>query len=179
MSTARLNIWITKKGDPCRIDNNPQPQQLFVYVLHCSGEVLEWCGKKYVGIQARCGHLELEIPVGCYVVGAVENPGGIPPLGNHLTHLAIVRANCGDHICVTLFNPTLHHCAHWFATAMNGHLAAGGQALPATLAGPMRNAAQAVEGLVKAIPQDAFTTTQAKAIGTVRPTEGTGKKGRK
>jgi len=167
MSTANLNVWITKKGNPCRIDDNPQKQQLYVYVLHCSGDVLEWCGKKYVGLQAKCGHLSLEIPVGCYIVGAVENPNGIPPLGNQLTHIAIVRANCGDHICVTLFNPTFHHCAHWFLTAMTGHIAAGGEALPRDVAAAMRNAAEAVGGLVKAIPQDAFTTTQAQAVGAV------------
>ena len=170
MSTASLNIWITRKGEPCRIDDNPPERQLFVYVLHCNGEVLEWCGKKYVGLQARCGHLELEIPIGSYIVGAVENPSGIPPLGNHLTHIAVVHAGCGDHICVTLFNPTLHHCAHWLQTAIQGHVAAGGQAVPGALAGHLRNAGEAVERLVREIPQDAFTTTQARALGeTPRP----------
>ncbi len=165
MSAATLNVWITKKGEPCRIDDDPR-HQLFVYVLHCSGEILEWCGKKYVGLQAKCGHLSLEIPVGCYVVGAVENPKGIPPLGNQLTHIAIVRANCGDHICVTLFNPTLHHCAQWFGAALGGHLAAGGEALPAAVAAAMKNVAPGIEALIKAIPQDTFTTTQAKALAT-------------
>lgn len=163
MSTAKLNVWITEMGKPCRIETR---KTLFVYVLHCDGTVLEWCGNRYVGLPAKCGHLEIEIPVGCYVVGAVENPSGIPPLGNHLTHIAIVRANCGDHICVTLFNPTLHHCAQWFAAAMGGHLAVGGQALTATVARAMTIAADAVGGLVKAIPQDDFTTAHAKAIGT-------------
>src|SRR5262245_43268332 len=89
MSTARLNVWITQQGDPCRIENK---KTLFVHVLHCNGEPLEWCGRKYLHIPARCGHLDIEIPPGCYIVGAVENPQGIPPLGNHLTHVAIVRA---------------------------------------------------------------------------------------
>jgi len=163
MSTARLNVWITAKGQPCRIDTRDQP--MFVYVLHCSGEVLEWCGKKYVGMPTKCGHLEVEIPVGCYVVGAVENPSGIPPLGNHLTHIAMVRANCGDHVCVTLFNPTFHHCAHWFLTAMHDHITAAGQALPRPAAATMRNAAEIVERLVREIPQDEFTVVQARAIG--------------
>lgn len=178
MSTAKLNVWITAKGQPCVIDNNPQtfsdpkkpePIQLFVYVLHCNGEVLEWCGRRYVGMQAKCGHLSVEIPVGCYLVGAVEKPSGRPPLGNHLTHIAIVRANCGDEVCVTLFNPTFHHCAHWLATAMKEHLAAGGQAMQAEATAAMRNATRAIDGLVNGLTPDPFTTTQAKALGAASP----------
>lgn len=179
MSTAKLNVWITEMGKPCRIETN---KTLFVYVLHCDGTVLEWCkdGRKirYVGLPAKCGHLEIEIPVGCYIVGAVENPSGIPPLGNHLTHIAIVRADCGQEICVTLFNPTLHHCAHWFANAMGGHLGVGGQALPPPVARAMKTAVEAVGGLVKAIPQDDFTIAHAKAIGTGTGAPARGKKGR-
>ena len=32
MSTAKLNIWVTEVGDPCRID---MKHQWFVHVLHC------------------------------------------------------------------------------------------------------------------------------------------------
>lgn len=163
MSTAKLNIWITERGDPCRITNNT----LFVHVLHCSGKVLEWCGRKYLHIPARCGHLELEIPVGCYVVGAVENPSGIPPLGNHLTHIAIVRADCGKDYCVTLFDPTFHQCAQWFGTALNDHITT--QALPKNAADAARTAAQAVKNLAAQIAQDPFTTEQARALAEPLP----------
>lgn len=160
MSTANLSVWITEKGHPCRIDNSKN--QLYVYVLHCDGQILEWCGKKYVGLQARCGHLDLKLPVGCYIVGAVEKPIGKKPLGNHLTHIAVVRVNCGDQACVTLFNPTLSHCGHWFLTAMTGHLAAGGEALTGNVAEAMRTAVQAVERLLTVIPVDDFTRGQAQ-----------------
>jgi hypothetical protein len=172
MSTAKLNIWITKKGDPCRIDNNPkvpkdpkkpEPIQLFVFVLHCNGEILEWCGQKYVGMQATCGQLEIEIPPGCYIVGAVERPQGRPPLGNHLTHIAVVRANCGDHICVTLFNPTFHFCSHWWLTAAREHAAAGGQALlPQAAVSAMNSATQSITDLLKTIPKDPLTAQMAQ-----------------
>jgi uncharacterized membrane protein len=165
VSTAKLNIWITERGDPCRIDSKTP---LSVHVLYCNGEVLEWCGRKYVNIPTRCGHVELEVPPGCYVVGAVENAAGIPPLGNHLTHIGIVRVECGDHACVTLFNPTFHHCGHWFLTAMRGHIAAG-EAVPREAQAALRNAVQAVDALVRAIPQDPFTTRQARALGEKPP----------
>jgi hypothetical protein len=165
MSVAMANIWITQQGKPCTIENK---KTLFVYFLHCDGRVLEWCGKRYVGLPAKCGHLQIEIPVGCYIVGAVENPSGIPPLGNHLTHIAIIRANCGDHVCVTLFNPTLHHCATWLQTAAAGHL--GGPAAPAgEVNAALRNTVQALDGLIKALPPDEFTVTQAKELAPQTP----------
>jgi hypothetical protein len=168
MGTATVGVWITEKGHPCRIDNSKN--QLYVYVLHCNGQVLEWCGKKYVGMRAKCGYLELKLPVGCYVIGAVENPEGIPPLGNHLSHIAIVRVNCGDRLCVTLFYPTLHNCGHWFLNAMQGHLALRGRALPNNLAGPMREAIQAVDVLLRALPTDDFTKLQAQVAGAAART---------
>ncbi|MDQ5846924.1 MAG: hypothetical protein M3539_16690 [Acidobacteriota bacterium] len=174
MSTAKLNIWVTKMGDPCRIENSVPH---FVYVLHCNGEVLEGCkdGKpfKYVGIPTVCGELELEIPPGCYVVGAVQGKGGLqgnpPSLGNNLTHIAIVRANCGDHICVTLFDPSFHFCGNWLGDAINHHLA-GGQGLQRELMAALKNAVGPVAALVKATPQDPFVLNQAKALAQ-RPTK--------
>lgn len=174
MSTAKLNVWITKKGEPCRIDDNPQEKQLYVYVLHCNGQILEWCGTKYVAMQAKCGHWEGEIPVGCYVVGAVENPfTSYTPLGNHLTHIAIVRADCGKEICVTLFNPTYHHCAHWFLTATKKNLTVGGPALPQNTTAAMRKALQPLEALVAAIPPDPFTVEMRGVENIPRPRETT------
>ena len=40
MSTARLNVWVTALGQPCRID---AAHQWYVHVLHCNGEILTWC----------------------------------------------------------------------------------------------------------------------------------------
>jgi hypothetical protein len=170
MSTATLNIWITKMGDPCRIEDTIPH---FVYVLYCNGEPLVWCKKLYVGMQTTCGHLEVEVPPGCYVVGAVQGQGGLvghpPSLGNYLTHIAIVRANCGDHVCVTLFDPSFHFCGTWLGSAINTHLHGGGQGLPENLVAALRNAAPAVDALVKAAPQDAFVLAQAKALAQPTP----------
>ena len=57
MSTARLNVWITQRGDPCRIltpDADPKTvDERLVYVLHCNGDPLNWCGTTYVGLPTK------------------------------------------------------------------------------------------------------------------------------
>jgi hypothetical protein len=116
MSTATLNVWVTDIGDPCHITNT----EYFVSVVDCEGNPLNWGGKVYKSLPAKFGHLEVEVPPGCYAVFAVQNPGGIKPFGNLLTNVAIVRVNCGDHACVTLFAPDAHLCGSWFGGALEG-----------------------------------------------------------
>ena len=75
MSTAKLNIWVTEVGDPCRID---MKHQWYVHVLHCEGDLLNWCDKVYTNLKTKCGHLEIDVPPGCYMVCATWSPA---PLG--------------------------------------------------------------------------------------------------
>ena len=175
MCTATLCVWMSRMGRPCEIEDKLTH---FVYVLGCDGKPLEFCDKTYVGMPTKCGHLEVEIPPGCYVVGAVHASGGLvgnpPSLGNHLSHIAVVRANCGDRVCVTLFDPSFHFCGTWLGAAINTHLHGGGGRLPRELVAALRNAAPAVEALVKAAPQDGFVLNQAKALAA-RPQEPTRK----
>jgi hypothetical protein len=157
MSTAKLNVWVTEVGDPCRID---MKHQWFVHVLHCEGDVLNWCDKVYTNLKTKCGHLEIEIPPGCYMVCATWSPaplGQATPtsLGNHISHLAAVRANCGDHVCVTLFPPTFHWCGIWWLTALKETIQL--KRLPKGADDAARNAVNAVEALLKFIPPDEFT----------------------
>ena len=123
MSTATLNVWITEIGDPCHIINPPPDEQWYVHIVDCDGKVLTWCSKTYRDIPTKCGHAEIEIPPGCYTVFASHSKKGegVPPFGNRLTHVQIVRANCGDHVCVTLFSPSLWFCGTWFAAALQQH----------------------------------------------------------
>lgn len=163
MSTAKLNIWVTKRKQYCQIEDTFEH---FVYVTDCEGRPLRWCGRTYVGLKTKCGHLELEVPPGCYIVGAVENASGIRPFGNHLTHVGIVRVNCGDHACVTLFDPTIHFCGTWFARAIDQHLAGG---VRGELGAAMQNARPAVARLIEALNKedpDAFTANLAKTLET-------------
>ncbi|HEX8143301.1 MAG TPA: hypothetical protein VF553_11940 [Pyrinomonadaceae bacterium] len=154
MSTAKLNVWVTKVGDPCKIDND---YQWFVHILHCNGEILKWCGKSYSNLMTKCGHLEIEIPPGCYMVCATWSPAPnttVPTtLGNHISHLQIIRANCGKEICVTLFPPTFHWCGIWWLVALREQAAM--QRFPAQA--EARNAINAVETLLKKLPMDNFT----------------------
>ena len=117
MSTATLNVWITDFGDACHIEDS---EKWFVHITDCTGNVLKWCGKEFSFIPAKCGHVEIEIPPGCYTVFAGHSPrgAGVGQFGNRLTHVQVVRANCGDHVCVTLFSPSLWHCGTWFARAV-------------------------------------------------------------
>lgn len=177
MSTGNLNIWILKSDkNRCLIEDKIDH---YVYVVDCEGKPLKWCGKTYVGLKMRCGHLELTVPPGCYFVGAVRNPfsaASYPPFGNHLSHLAMVRINCGDHACVTLFDPTFHHCGTWFEKAIDVHLAGG---VRGELAAAMKNAKPAVARLVAALEKeqpDTFALNLAKTLGTGKARAKTTKK---
>lgn len=157
MSTARLNVWVTEVGNACRIDNL---HQWFVHVLHCDGEILRWCDREYINLATKCGHLEVEIPPGCYMVVATWSPA--PPgqtvptsLGNHISHLVTIRANCGDEICVTLFPPTFHWCGHWWLIALRENIELN--LLPAEAADAAKAAQEAVERLLDQLPPDDFT----------------------
>src|ERR1700760_1173088 len=137
MSTAKLNVWITEFADPCHIMSDHKDPQLpsgpvyswYVHIVDCHGQPLVWCDehdkpKTFTFLPAKCGHLEVEIPPGCYAVfaGHSPNPSGRPPFGNRLTHVQVVRANCGDHVCVTLFSPELWFCGSWFQHALEREL---------------------------------------------------------
>ncbi len=161
MSTANLNVWVSGFGDPCHIEDK---ENWFVHILDCEGKVVEWCKKRYSFLPAKCGHLEIEVPPGCYAVFASHSAQGqgIPPFGNRLTHIQIVRVNCGDHVCVTLFSPSMWFCGTWFAHAVTTQLAG----LEKAKVNPeIANAAvRAVHTLLEKIPIDPFAANTRAAI---------------
>ncbi len=112
MSTGKLNIWIASQADPCRISEFHGHNPWVVGVWHCCGGIVDWCGQEYLGLRTKCGHIELDLPPGCYVVrGAASmwwTEQGIR--GNHWTDHAIVTVCCGKETCVTLFAPSAHNC---------------------------------------------------------------------
>jgi hypothetical protein len=128
MGMAKLQIWFTAEGNPCTISERDDHDNLpwEVAIMHCSGQVLSWCGRRYVGLIARCGHLEVEVPPGCYVIRGGESMGVNPHggiTGNHLTDHAVVTACCDESTCVTLFAPSLHSCLFGFNAALAGAIA--------------------------------------------------------
>lgn len=157
MSTARLNVWVTAVGEPCRID---MTHQWYVHVLHCDGTLLDWCGRVYTNLPTKCGHLDIDIPPGCYTVCATWSPaptGTTSPtsLGNHISHLVVVRAECGEHVCVTLFPPTFHFCGIWWRVALREAL--NRNLFPVEAQQAAREADAAVTRLLDQLPVDPFT----------------------
>jgi hypothetical protein len=70
---------------------------------------VEWCNKVFGFMVAECGHLEVEIPPGCYIVWALQLVWLPPPAKFPLfraTHFAIVMVECEQSACVHLYFPT-------------------------------------------------------------------------
>ncbi len=106
---AKINIWISAMDNPCGVDDK---HPWYITIYDCDGNVLQWCGKKYVVMPAKCGHLQVEVPPGVYYIKAVW---GFKLIGsiyyvNHFTDAAIVEACCEKTVCVKLFNPSIHRC---------------------------------------------------------------------
>ncbi len=108
MATAKLNVWITKLGEPCATSD----RRWVVAVSRCDGSILEWGGMTYDSIPAPNGHAEIKVPPGCYVVSASMHTWWAEGIlmGNWFTHDAIVQVACGDDACVTLYAPTAQSC---------------------------------------------------------------------
>lgn len=141
MSTAILNVWISNLGDPCTVANDSGsgiPYHWSVAVLDCCGRVVNWSegryrfrkddpwipipehtpaggsakGWWYEMIPAKDGHVEIELPPGCYtVVGSMHTwfVGGVL-YGNWATDRAIVVAPCGADVCVRLYASSFQPC---------------------------------------------------------------------
>jgi hypothetical protein len=108
MGMAKLNVWISGIDDPCGIDD----RTWYVTIYDCDGNVLSWGGRNFVVLPAIHGHLEIEVPPGCYYLKAVWSfsfKGGIYYV-NHFTDAAIVQAYCEQTSCVKLFVPGVHRC---------------------------------------------------------------------
>lgn len=146
MGMAKLNIWVSDTDDPCAMSN----RTWYVTIYNCDGQALEWCGKKYVVLPAPCGHLEVEVPPGCYRVNAVWSfsfAGGIYYV-NHFTDSAVVQACCDQTTCVTLFNPSTHRCGTIFLRAVRDLVAQ--RAIRPALA---RQVETAVNALLEQLPR--------------------------
>lgn len=161
MSTAKLHVWITAIARACHIEDK---DRWFVHITDCTGNPLVWCNKTYTFLEAKCGHLEIDIPPGCYTVFAGHSPRGVgvQPFGNRLTHVQVVRANCGDHVCVTLFSPGISYCGTYFALAVKSQYAALERAnIDPKLA---RAAVTAVEALVAKLEPEPYALNVLKAV---------------
>ena len=144
MGLSRLNIFVSEEDDPCCISNGPW----YISIFKCDGTVLEWCNKRYLVMEAECGHLEVAVPPGCYYIRAVAGyriTSDGTYRGNHFTDAAIVQVCCDSHVCVTLFNPSIHRCGPLYSLAL-GDLAQTGRA---------KGAAERVNQVVEQVAKEA------------------------
>lgn len=117
MGMAKLNVFVSALDDPCKISS----RTWYVNIYNCDGSILEYCGKKYAVQPAKCGHLEIEVPPGCYRINAVwgfKLVGRDTYRANHFTDSTLVTACCEQTACVKLFNPNVHRCGYIYALAV-------------------------------------------------------------
>jgi hypothetical protein len=122
MGAGKVNVWIADVTDPCRISNDTW----LVTVTDCENRVVQWCDRVYRGIEAPCGHAEIELPPGCYMILAVPRlfpPSPFPPpfpFFNYITHPQLLTLGCNEHACMRLYPPTYRRCWNdvWFATQL-------------------------------------------------------------
>ncbi|MFH2055074.1 MAG: hypothetical protein ABIJ61_03875 [bacterium] len=123
MGLATLNVFVSGIDDPCTVD----PRTWYVTIYDCDGNVVEHCGRRYVVLPAKCGHLEVTLPPGCYRVTAVWGFTVVKPglvyHANHFTDSAIVQVCCNQMTCVKLFNPSAHRCGFIYLRALHDLLA--------------------------------------------------------
>jgi hypothetical protein len=108
MGMAKLNVWITDLGKTCEMAK----RDWVIAIFTCDGKVLEWCGRKYDSIPAKCGHAEIEVPPGCYTLRATAHSWWANGIlyGNWATDRTVVQACCDQHYCVTLYAPSAQAC---------------------------------------------------------------------
>jgi hypothetical protein len=171
MSTGKIDVWITTEGDPCHVRELgvDYPEPWVVAIWDCCGRVLTWCGRRYFGLQTKCGHLEIEVPPGCYVLRAAEamwwDTNGVR--GNYWTDHAVVQVSCGQEVCVTLVAPSTHNCGWGWLHVLEG--LRGVQAVPGDL---LDAAIRANRAVVERLPRSDFEyATEESMLQLVREAE--------
>ncbi|MGD8506024.1 MAG: hypothetical protein PVF15_05105 [Candidatus Bathyarchaeota archaeon] len=109
MGLSKLNVWLTETDNPCKIND----KTFYVSVFTCDGEILKWAGKEYKLLEALNGHLEVDLPPGCYYLRAASIH-----CENAYSDTAVVRVRCGETACVTLMLPSLRRCGEMLNAAL-------------------------------------------------------------
>jgi hypothetical protein len=111
VGVAKVDVWIADIADPCKISN----ATWYVTVTDCRNRVIEWCRKAYEAMPAECGHIEIELPPGCYLVFGALNVWQPPPepgwpSSNYFTHTGILTLTCEESACLRLYAPLFRNC---------------------------------------------------------------------
>lgn len=177
MGMSTIQIWITEEGSPCTISETHDDNPWQVAIMGCDGRVLKWCKRTYTGLVTKCGHIEVQVPPGCYVIrggvglGVDKKKGTL--IGNHLTDHAVVTACCDERVCVTLFAPSLHSCIFGVRAAVDRAVA--GNLVAAELARP---ALAALKALADNVPGSAFDKAALGAMDELLKTADKAGKGK-
>lgn len=106
---SEVQFYVSQMDDICKVDN----RDWYITIFNCDNSVLEYAGQQYLVIHAPNGHLQVSLPPGKYSAIGVWSywmgPDG-KYYGNHFTHEAIFEVCCGGHVCVWLYNPSIHTC---------------------------------------------------------------------
>lgn len=133
MGLAKLNVWLTETDNPCKIND----RTFWVSIFTCDGKILKWADEEYKLLEAKHGHLEVQIPPGCYYLRAASIH-----CENAYSDSAIVRVNCGDKACVTLMLPSLRRCIDLVVAGLR--LPRAEELVPAGLLRPVLDNLQAI-----------------------------------
>ena len=93
---AILNVWISKPGDPCYVDD----REWFVNIYDGHGQIYEHAGTVYGSLPAPQAWWAGTIPPGCYVVQATSKDANGKDIK---TDHAIAEVGCEGFVCVRLY----------------------------------------------------------------------------
>jgi len=126
-----LDIWVGELGSPCGVADSIESGQ--ITILDCEG-VFHWAGGRYrseggtwepipggnyTAIPFVAGHVEVELPPGCYAaIGGWVSPTAQYIHFNYATHMGLVNIRCDEKACVKLFNPSVQFCFDEFFHAL-------------------------------------------------------------
>lgn len=116
---SEVQFFVSQMGDSCKVDD----RDWYITIFNCDGTLLKYAGQEYIVIHAPNSHASVSLPPGKYfavgVWGYWQGPDGTY-YGNHFTHKAIFQVCCTGHICVWLYNPSVHECGIIYSRAIQG-----------------------------------------------------------
>jgi hypothetical protein len=155
MGLGKLNIWIRYEPDitwSCKVDTE---NKWFVTIKDCTGRILEWCGQTYSRVgPTECGHIEIELPPGCYILSAISMATG----SNTFTAPAFVQVRCDETACVNLLAPIRNTCGWYYIAGLKQ--AVREKAVPAGIAG------RAIKAVKEVLEHDIAPIMRPKEVPT-------------
>ena len=129
-------------------------------VTYCNGNPVEWCGHTFSFEEAKCGHVELRLPPGCYIVHGIQFFFLNKLFLFRFTEHAIVIVNCDELACVHLYTPSIRQTTNGAVRSVR--FFAESQKLPPD---KVEKFAAASDDLLKDIPETPVDAAQERLVG--------------